>query len=114
MISLGELSYEILEINPSASLKQIADACGVAEQVAHQALIAYKARKETTKKRSRYISYEVDVDYARLMIKRRGHIWEGARRSFENGTYEDRNLDRMLREKVIIPADDPDGGYVLP
>jgi hypothetical protein len=58
--------------------------------------------------------YAAEVAYAVKVIKQRGKIWEGARPAFETGKYYDASLDRMIREGVIVPAKDPDGGYVLP
>ena len=58
--------------------------------------------------------YEADVAGAIRTIKERGRIWESARVAFENDSYYDAGLARMLAEGVIVPASEPDKGYVLP
>lgn len=59
-------------------------------------------------------AYAASVKYARRVIPERGRIWEGCRPAFEAGEYHDEVLARMLREGVIVPATDNEGGYVLP
>lgn len=58
--------------------------------------------------------YQAEVRSIRKTIRERGCIWEGARKIIESGKERDGTIERMLREGVIVPANDPDGGYVLP
>jgi|SRR6185503_8500792 len=64
--------------------------------------------------RSPRSEYEDAVAYALKTLRSRGRIWEGARPAFESGEYHDAELARMLEDGVIVPSDDPLGGYVLP
>jgi hypothetical protein len=54
------------------------------------------------------------VNQTRKTIQERGRIWEGGRLSFENGSYDDPELARLLREGIIVPHPDPSKGYILP
>ena len=58
--------------------------------------------------------YETEVHWVVQTLKTRGRIYEGCRPAFEAGEYKDENLKRMIDEGVIVPARDPNGGYVLP
>ena len=78
---------------------------------------AIEAQKKRTPNRPRpgdyEPSYEDEVAYTVRVISERGCIWEGCRPAFEAGEYRCKNLARMLREGVIVPDDNPLGGYVL-
>ena len=81
-------------------------------------LTSAKLREYSNKSKS--VIKEPDAQY--LAVKRdtiktiawRGKIWEGCRPEYEKGRYADPIIDRLLREGIIVPAKDPDGGYVLP
>jgi predicted transcriptional regulator len=112
MVSTCDLTREIKRRNPSMTLDEIARICGVTKQAVHHHLQKPTETRQTT---TSYVGrYEADVAYVRKVIPQRGRIWEGARPGFEAGTYHDESLARMLAEGVIVPSDDPKGGYVLP
>lgn len=105
------LIREIRKRNPDMSESEISKICGVSKQYVHQILTQKKPEKWAPKRRP---SYEAEVKYVREVIPKRGRIWEGCRPAFESGEYYEENLDRMLREGVIVPDSDPKGGYILP
>lgn len=43
---------------------------------------------------------------------RGGYMWEGARRAYESGEYQDATLEELLRVGAIAPHDDPNKGWV--
>jgi len=45
--------------------------------------------------------------------KRGGYMFEGARPSFENGTYKDSELSELLAARLILPHPDPKKGWVV-
>jgi len=113
-IKTRELVREIRRRNPRATQEEIAQLLGITRQIVKQALSAKCApspplRDETSEER-----YQNSVLYAQKVIRDRGHIWEGARPAFESGDYNDPILARMLAEGVIIPAGNPNRGYILP
>ena len=62
----------------------------------------------------KYDEFAAEVAWVRKTIKERGRIWEGCRPAYESGKYKSTEMDRLLREGIIVPAKDPADGYVLP
>lgn len=112
------LAREIKRRNPAMTLEEIARICGVTKQAISVHLkkpVAPPRYQPCPETAVEYNSrYEAEVAFCRQTLSRRGHIWEGARPAFEDGSYLDECLARMLKEGVIVPADDPTRGYVLP
>lgn len=44
---------------------------------------------------------------------RGGFMYEGARPSYENGAYKDRDIDELLSAGLIAPHSDPKKGWVV-
>lgn len=45
--------------------------------------------------------------------KRGGYMFEGARPSFEKGTYHDADISELLKHGLIAPHEDPAKGWVV-
>lgn len=113
MLDTSALVKELRRRNGSATIDQIAFVCGITKQRVSQILTSDTLKRKVSGAPSR-VSYETEVAYVRRVIPERGRIWEGARGAYERGEYKSDTIDRMLREGVIVPSPDPDGGYVLP
>lgn len=44
---------------------------------------------------------------------RGGFMFEGARPSYEDGTYKDEHLDELLAAELIVPHPDPSKGWIV-
>lgn len=54
-----------------------------------------------------------ELNFARDTCRTRGFIWEGARLSYEAGTYRDAEIAELLAVGAIAPHPDPSKGWIV-